>query len=227
MPRAKEARLDNSSKKERKNTMRKSSLLGPVAIVLATFCPSFAFAACGSGTDFKQIHAPDLDALVPPGVWNPAPDVPTIVGMWKAVFTSAGTPLVPGPIPLPAGVPFEYGYAQWHSDGTEFFNSGDRLPATQNVCLGVWQQIGHSRFKLNHFAYNYQQVGADPMHPDAFSLVGKVNIREDVVVDETGNRYSGHFTIEGWDMNGNQIINIVGTIKAVRVTVDTVDTAIP
>jgi len=102
--------------------MRKSCLLRSAAIVLATFCPSFAFAACGSGTDFKPIHAPDLEALASAGAWNSAPDVPAIVGMWKAVFTSAGKPLVPGPIPLAAGVPFEYGFAQWHTDRTEFFN---------------------------------------------------------------------------------------------------------
>src|SRR5580704_2977875 len=36
----------------------------------------------------------------------------------------------------------QFGYAQFHSDGTEFYNSGGFAPATQNYCLGV---VGRNR----------------------------------------------------------------------------------
>lgn len=142
----------------------------------------------------------------------------SIVGMWKAQFTSKGMSTVPVG-ELPPNTVFEWGYAQWHSDGTEFFNSGDRQPTSQNFCMGVWQQTGPGTYSLNHFAYNYD--------PTTSELIGKVNIREQVTLDRTGNQYTGTFTIMGWNATGTQIINIAGTLEAVRVTINTVDTSIP
>ena len=52
-----------------------------------------------------------------------------IVGMWSFKMTAGGNQV-------------DFGYQQWHSDGTEFMNSGGRAPATQNFCLGVWRQVG-------------------------------------------------------------------------------------
>jgi hypothetical protein len=194
----------------------------PVAItgILATlFFASSAIAGCGAGPGFHQIAPPDLDAMTPqtPSI-GPGGGAASIVGMWKVVFTSKGTSTVPGPT-LPPDTPFEWGYAHWHIDNTEFFNSGDRQPTSQNFCMGVWEQTEPSHYKLNHFAYNYDPVTS--------VLIGKVNIREEVKVDDSGNKFKGKFTITGWDASGNQIISIAGTLQAVRVTVDTVDSSIP
>lgn len=186
------------------------------AAVLATFFPGMATAGCGSGPNFQQVLAPDLNAIAAQS--GPAHNSQPIVGMWKTVLTSRGTSVVPGP-PLPPDTPFEWGYTQWHSDGTEFFNSGDRQPTSQNFCLGTWEQTGPLKYKLNHFAYNYDPITS--------VLIGKVNIREEVTVDRGGNRYCGTFAIDGWDTSGNQIIRIRGTLEAARVTVNTVDTSIP
>jgi hypothetical protein len=186
-------------------------------VVLAGLFPSIATAGCGAGPNFQAAQAPNLDSL---GGADPdnhgAP--PSIVGMWKTVFTSKGVSVVPGP-PLPSGTAFEWGYVQWHSDNTEFFNSGDRQPTSQNFCMGVWEQTGPTSYKLNHFAYNYD--------PTTSVLVGKVNIREQITLERVGNKYTGTFTIKGWDMSGNEIVNIAGTLEAARVTVNTVDMSIP
>jgi hypothetical protein len=40
----------------------------------------------------------------------------------------------------------------WHSDYTEIMNSG-RPPQDGDFCLGVWEQVGKSKYKLNHFAW--------------------------------------------------------------------------
>src|ERR1035438_8831624 len=90
----------------------------------------------------------------------------SIVGMWNIQFISMGNTMhTPG---IPDGAQIDFGYGQWHSDGTEFFNSGGRAPATQNFCLGVWQQTGRYTYVLNHFALSYDATTG--------LLNGKVNI---------------------------------------------------
>ena len=69
-----------------------------------------------------------------------------IVGFWKVAFTSKGNE--PN---IPDGAPIDSGFVQWHSDGTEIMNSG-RPPQNGNICMGVWERTGRSRYKLNHFA---------------------------------------------------------------------------
>ncbi len=64
----------------------------------------------------------------------------TIVGMWKVQFISMGnTDRNP---PIPDGASIDFGYVQWHSDGTEMMNSGTHAPSTQNFCMGVWRRNG-------------------------------------------------------------------------------------
>jgi hypothetical protein len=59
----------------------------------------------------------------------------SIVGMWDTQFISEGnTTLTP---PIPDGAVIDFGYVQWHGEGTELFNSGSRAPATQNFCMGA------------------------------------------------------------------------------------------
>jgi hypothetical protein len=128
-----------------------------------------------------------------------------IVGMWKVQFMSEGTTGIPDDTVV------ESGYAQWHSDGTEIMNSGLRPPATSNFCLGVWKKTGRSTYKLNHFALSWDTSN---------TFVGPANIREEVTLDAQRNSFSGTFTIDQFDKNGNTLAHIVGKINAQRVTAD-------
>jgi hypothetical protein len=49
-----------------------------------------------------------------------------------------------------------------------------------------------------------------------------VNIIETVTLSSGGTLYSGTFTINQYDANGNQVDHLTGQITATRVTVDTV-----
>ena len=69
-----------------------------------------------------------------------------MVGMWAIKFVSQGART-------------DFGYTVWHSDGTEFLNSGGRAPATQNYCAGVWKQTGWYSHKLKHYALGYDPPG--------------------------------------------------------------------
>jgi len=134
----------------------------------------------------------------------------SIVGMWSYQFIAKGNPtLAP---PLPDGTVVDFGYSQWHSDGTELTNSGGRAPAIQNFCMGVWVQTGTYTYVLNHYAFTYDLSG---------NYTGPANIAESVTLSPGGTKYSGTFTLTLFDTTGKQIQQINGQITADRVTVDT------
>ena len=134
----------------------------------------------------------------------------SIVGMWKITELSMGnTNHNP---PIPDGTQIDFGYAQWHPDGTEFYNSSGFAPATQNYCLGVWVQTGINRYQVNHFALTYDMTGV---------YTGIINILETVTVSIGGTKYSGTFTINAYDTKGNQVNHLTGQVTGERVTIDT------
>jgi len=137
-------------------------------------------------------------------------DNDAIVGFWKVTFVAQGNPGIPD------GTVIDFGYAQWHGDGTEILNSS-RPPATGNFCLGVWKKLGQSRYKLNHFALSSDLGG---------NMIGPANIREEVTLGRDGNTYAGTFTIDQLDLSGNLLAHVAGMVTATRITVDTpADTA--
>lgn len=120
-----------------------------------------------------------------------------IVGMWSFKMT-VGTATV------------DFGYQQWHSDGTEIENTGGRAPATENFCLGVWHPTGLRRFHLSHYALSYDMSG---------TLNGKAIITEDVTVDATGMSFTGPITISFYDPNSNALTQQVkGQVTAQRIS---------
>jgi len=128
-----------------------------------------------------------------------------IVGLWSVTFSG--------------GVPPDWGYSEWHSDGTEIMNSGGHTAATGNFCLGVWAQIGPSTYKLSHFALGYDP-SADPAHPqNGGALAAKISIQETVTLDPRGNEFSGSVIETIYDPNGVKIAGpLSGTIVGHRVT---------
>ncbi len=134
-----------------------------------------------------------------------------IVGLWRIQFISQGN--ASHNPPIPDGVMIDFGYTQWHSDGTEIENSGGRAPSTENFCLGVWVRSGYFTYELNHFALSYDPASGD--------LTGKADIREQVTLDPSGNEFTGTFTIDTYDpATGVKVDHIAGTVAAQRVTVD-------
>jgi hypothetical protein len=130
---------------------------------------------------------------------------PSIVGMWHVVFT--GQTMNGGSYSLPE--PFDNSVVVWHSDGTEIMNSS-RPAADGNFCLGVWQQTGRRQYFLNHIPWQ----GNDPMgNPqDGAQILEKITLSPD------GNSYSGKFTFQAYDINGNPSLSVTGTLTAKRIT---------
>lgn len=128
----------------------------------------------------------------------------SIVGFWKFAFTA------------PDGVTgIDWGFQQWHDDGTEITNSGAQPPATGSFCTGVWEQAGRGAYHLNHWAIAYNPPGTDPA-----DLAGLINIQELVSVDWTGNSMAGTVTLDLYAPDGTTFITRLGegTVSGQRIT---------
>lgn len=120
----------------------------------------------------------------------------SIVGMWSFQM-------------VPTAGPSDFGYQQWHSDGTELMNSGGRAPATENFCMGVWTQTSPLHYHLDHYALSYDSSG---------TINAKVTIKEDVTLGANGTTYSGPFTLDIYDPNTNALLGQqTGQVTAHRV----------
>jgi hypothetical protein len=185
-------------------------------VLLATVFATRASAQCG------YLEGTTAPASFEPPAWSgPAPTGPalvlvsahdhesnedTIVGFWKVTFVAKGN------ADIPDGTVIDFGFAQWHDDGTEILNSS-RPPATSSFCLGVWKKSSEpSRYRLNHFALSSDLSG---------NMIGPANIREDVTLGRGGNTYGGGFTIDQFDLAGNLLVHVSGRVTATRITVDT------
>jgi hypothetical protein len=203
-----------------KTKIRFCTYVLPAIFCMAALAP-LASAGCGDASklqppfqiDDQQAATLTAHAVTPSG--GPGFNSPFItatpVGMWNVKFLAAGN-ATRNP-PIPDNVPVDFGYVQWHSDGTEIMNSGEHQPATQNFCLGVWVRTGLFTYEVNHFALSYDATSGN--------LAAKVNIREQITLGPSGNEYSGTFTINIFDASsGQQVDHIAGNIYATRVTVD-------
>ena len=190
---------------------------------------SNAFAGCG---DLSILQRPfqfaEAGALLHPGASlvegatplaraTQGPD-PSIVGLWKTQLISKGNT---GHNPsIPDGALIDFGYSQWHSDGTEILNSGGHSAATGNFCLGVWGQTGYQTFELNHFPISYDATTGQ--------ITNYINLREQDTLSPSGDSYTGTFTLDIYDPKGNPVDHLAGVVSAARLTVDsTLPGAIP
>ncbi|HEX5227001.1 MAG TPA: hypothetical protein VFW44_04795 [Bryobacteraceae bacterium] len=198
--------------------------------ILSAIFVSSAMAGCGDPSDLKgglQLAAPS--AVLRAFTRSAQPDSiadrfggggssASIVGLWKTQLISKGNGSHNPPIP--DGALIDFGYTQWHSDGTEILNSAGHPSNTGSFCLGVWGQTGFLTYELNHFPISFD--------PTTGAITGFINIREQDTLSPSGNVYTGTFTLDVYDPKGNHVDHLVGTVLATRLTVDsTLPSSIP
>ncbi len=143
---------------------------------------------------------------------------PSIVGLWKVQLISKGNTSHNSVIP--DNVLLDFGYTQWHSDGTEILNSGGHSASTGNFCLGVWGKTGFLTYELKHFPISYDATTG--------AIANYINLREQDTLSPSGDSYTGTFTPDVCDPSGNYVDHLVGDVVAVRLTVDsTLPASIP
>jgi hypothetical protein len=205
----------------------KQSLLTALVLSAAGFLTAnSAYAGCGDTLPMLKPNAWNLSTQAYPTLrsasYRPAaegqfllagyfPDEGGIVGMWRFQLVS--------PV---AGV-VDYGYAQWHSDGTEIQNSGVHAPDTSNFCLGVWQQVGPNKYQLNHFPLAWTGTtggGGTNLPAAAIQLTETVKLTDN-------DHMTGTFTLTAYSWDGSDGFNVgsmlgsplKGTVTATRVTI--------
>jgi hypothetical protein len=121
--------------------------------ILSLGCALQAGAACVN-TDQFQPTSGAADGRFAPAVYSPGESFAfrqvseseaDIVGLWQFKMT---------------GFSVDYGTQAWHADGTEIMFSAGQNPQTGDVCQGVWRQVGHDTYTLNHIAMAWVAPGA-------------------------------------------------------------------
>lgn len=153
----------------------KASLAALGALGALAFAPA-AFAGCG-----EPSLQPATYQIGDAQLFRVNLGAAGIVGLWSFVFT-------------PTAGPGDWGYQQWHSDGTEIMNSGGHSPASANFCLGTWRQSGPNTYHLKHFPLAY--------NPATGTLMFKIIVTEDVTIDATQNHFSGHMHLDFFNPGG-------------------------
>ena len=191
--------------------------------IFVTLFVSNAFAGCGDLNlqgPFEFAKTSEASSLVPKSDEASASARGgfgvSIVGLWKFQLISKGNT---GHNPsIPDGALIDYGFRQWHSDGTEIQNSAG-VPGG-GFCLGVWGQTGFLTFELNHFPIAF--------NPTSGAVANYINIREQVTLSPSGDSYTGTFTEDIYDPKGNHVDHLAGTVVGTRITVDSsIPSAIP
>jgi hypothetical protein len=125
----------------------------------------------------------------------------SIVGFWNLTLFVDGDPN-----------PFDQGFEQWHSDGTELLVDNAFSPAQGNVCVGVYKQTGPRTYKLRHTTWNWDDLGHN---------VGSFVLIMTITMDRR-NAFHGSFVIDNYDTDGNILPDqhAEGTAQGTRITVD-------
>jgi hypothetical protein len=119
---------------------------------------------------------------------------PSIVGLWSVHYVST------------TGGPEVLTYDQWYSDGMDI--------ETPNIgpgeCMGTFKQANNGTVHLYHVAWTFDANGAPS---------GYWNENLTATVSTDGTTYSGNYTRDFYDVNGNFLFEDVGTLTAIRLTV--------
>lgn len=138
----------------------------------------------------------------------------SIVGMWHVIFTAtvaSGSEIPPTVI--------DNALAVWHSDNTEIMNSV-RPAQDGNFCLGVWKQLDRSHYFLNHFPW-YSNAFPNTNASGIGDPQGPTQIQEWVTLSNDGDRFTGKFELDAYDLSNNRTASFTGTLTGTRITTST------
>ena len=118
---------------------------------------------------------------------------------------------------------FDFGFQQFHADGTELMISGGVPPTIGNVCIGAWEREANGVVRLRHMTWNWagNEVLGD-LPPGYFLL--DVALR----TDSQGTAYAGTWRAARFDLGAGPLgsggpaqpnSEFEGTLHAVKISV--------
>ena len=134
-----------------------------------------------------------------------------IVGLWQVVMTAS------------EGFVFDFGFQQFHTDGTELMISGGVPPTIGNVCIGVWERGAGGVIHLRHVTWNW---AGDEVLGDA--PTGYFHLEVTVRTNSQGTAYAGTWKTASYDLGTGPLgsggppqagTEFNGTIQAVKISV--------
>jgi hypothetical protein len=134
-----------------------------------------------------------------------------IVGLWQNVMTAS------------EGFVFDFGFQQFHADGTELMISGGVPPTIGNVCIGTWERAAGGVIKLVHVTWNWAGDEVIGDLPTGYFWL-EVTLR----TNDRGTAYTGTFYTASFNLGTGPLgsggppqagTEFSGTIQAVKIGV--------
>jgi hypothetical protein len=184
-----------TTRKTNTTTRISHTVLITLAMLTLTFLTTAANASCfDHGRGASPVVSKGLIAKL---AASPTAANGTIVGLWHVTYTTSDNQ------------PFQESFDMWHSDGTEL-ETANVNPIVGNVCVGVWKQVG-SEIHLHHVGWGFDNLG---------NLIGPFTVDDVLALGNRGRSYSGSFDFKQYDIGGNLLQEVTGTISATRIGVN-------
>lgn len=120
----------------------------------------------------------------------------SIVGLWQSVFTAT----------TPFEGTYDFGFQQFHDDGTELMISGGVPPSIGNVCIGAWSHRAGALIKLRHVTWNWR--GGEPAQDLGEAPTGYFLLLVELRVNSRGSAYSGAWRSASYDLDVEMPVEI-------------------
>ena len=136
-----------------------------------------------------------------------------IAGQWQVVMTA-----FPG---TPNEFVFDFGFQQFHNDGTELMISGGVPPTIGNVCIGAWERDAGGVIRLRHMTWNWAGTEVLGDLPTGYFWL-EVTLR----TNSQGTAYAGTWTAASYDLGAGPLGSggppqansaFEGTLQAVKI----------
>ena len=136
-----------------------------------------------------------------------------IVGQWQVLMTA-----FPG---TNDEFVFDFGFQQFHADGTELMISGGVPPTIGNVCIGVWERDAGGQIRLRHMTWNWAGNEVLGDLPTGYFWL-EVTLRP----NSQGTAYTGTWKAASYDLGAGPLgsggppqpnSEYEGTLQAVRI----------
>ena len=136
-----------------------------------------------------------------------------IVGQWQVLMTA-----FPG---TANEFVFDFGFQQFHNDGTELLISGGVPPTIGNVCIGAWERDAAGVIRVRHMTWNWAGNEVPGDLPTGYFWL-EVTLR----TNSQGTAYAGTWSAASYDLGAGPLGSggppqpnsaFEGTLQAVRI----------
>ena len=136
-----------------------------------------------------------------------------IVGQWQVLMTA-----FPGTV---NEFVFDFGFQQFHNDGTELLISGGVPPTIGNVCIGAWERDAAGVIRVRHMTWNWAGNEVPGDLPTGYFWL-EVTLR----TNSQGTAYAGTWSAASYDLGAGPLGSggppqpnsaFEGTLQAVRI----------